>query len=44
MRNKDARDKAAAKDLENRKANAGPPNPKDEEMNKKLKEKEEAAK
>jgi len=30
LRNKDARDIAAAKDLENRKANGGPPNPMDE--------------
>jgi len=44
LRNKDARDKAAEKDLAKRKEDAGPPNPKDEEMNKKLKEKEEAAK
>jgi hypothetical protein len=44
LRNKDARDKAAEKDAENRKANAGPPNPKDAEMAKKIKEKEEAAK
>jgi len=44
LRNKDARDKAAEKDAENRKTNAGPPNPMDEKMNKKIREQDEATK